>query len=49
MIEIFASGFFVGRPHLIGGGGAPILSERTEIGRAKRTFDATSAASSIAV
>ncbi len=49
MIEIFTSGFFVGRPHEIGGGGAIVMSEREEIGRVKRVFQAGEAASSIAI
>ncbi len=48
MIEIFTSGFFVGRPHQIGGGGAVIHSERQEIGRVKRVFQAGEVGTSIA-
>lgn len=49
MIEIFTSGFFVGRPHELGGGGAVLLSEREEIGRVKQSFAAGELSSSIAV
>lgn len=49
MIEIFTSGFFVGRPHEIGGGGAVVMSEREEIGRVKRVFQVGEVSSSIAV
>lgn len=49
MIEIFTSGFFVGRPHEVGGGGALLLSEREEIGRVKQSFAAGELSSSIAV
>lgn len=49
MIEIFTSGFFVGRPHELGGGGAVILSGREEIGRVKQSFAASELSSSIAV
>jgi hypothetical protein len=49
MIEIFTSGFFVGRPHEVGGGGAVLLSEREEIGRVKQSFAAGELSSSIAV
>lgn len=48
MIEIFTSGFFVGRPHEIGGGGAILLAEGVEIGRVKEAFVAREIASSIA-
>lgn len=48
MIEIFTSGFFVGRPHDIGGGGAIILAEGQEIGRVKEAFIAREITSSIA-
>ncbi len=48
MIEIFTSGFFVGRPHQIGGGGAVIHSERQELGRVKRVFQSGEASTSIA-
>jgi hypothetical protein len=49
MIEIFTSGFFVGRPHEVGGGGAVLLSEREEIGRVKQSFATGDLSSSIAV
>ena len=49
MIEIFTSGFFVGRPHEVGGGGAVVMCDREEIGRVKRAFQAGEAPSSIAV
>jgi ribonuclease HI len=49
MIEIFTSGFFVGRPHEVGGGGAIVMSEREELGRVKRAFQAGEVARSIAV
>jgi ribonuclease HI len=49
MIEIFTSGFFVGRPHEVGGGGAVVMSEGDEIGRVKRAFRSGEVASSIAV
>lgn len=48
MIEIFTSGFFVGRPHDVGGGGAVLLAEREEIGRVKQSFAAGELSSSIA-
>jgi hypothetical protein len=48
VIEIFTSGFFVGRPHEIGGGGAIILTEGQEVGRVKEAFAAGEIASSIA-
>jgi hypothetical protein len=48
MIEIFTSGFFVGRPHGIGAGGAVIMSESGEIGRVKRMFGSSELSSSIA-
>ncbi len=48
MIEIFTSGFFVGRPHEVGGGGAVLLSEREEIGRVKKSFAGGELSSSIA-
>lgn len=49
MIEIFTSGFFVGRPHEVGGGGAIIKSEAGEIGRVKKAFRSTELSSSVAV
>lgn len=49
MIEIFTSGFFVGRPHEVGGGGAVVMSEGEEIGRVKRAFQAGEVSSSISV
>ena len=49
MIEVFTSGFFVNKPHEIGGGGAIILSEREEIARVKQVFSAGELSSSIAV
>lgn len=48
MIEIFTSGFFVGRPHEVGGGGAVVLSDHEEIGRVKRVFGASEISTSIA-
>ena len=48
MIEIFTSGFFVGRPHEVGGGGAIVLSEREELVRIKRVFGASEISTSIA-
>lgn len=48
MIEIFTSGFFVGRPHEIGGGGAIILSDGQEVGRVKEAFLGDQLTSSIA-
>jgi hypothetical protein len=48
MIEIFTSGFFVGRPHGVGGGGAIVTSEAGEIGRVKRVFGPSDLSSSIA-
>ncbi len=49
MIEIFTSGFFVGKPHEVGGGGAVIKSETGEIGRVKKAFRSSELSSSLAV
>lgn len=49
MIEIFTSGFFVGRPHEVGGGGAIIKSEAGEIGRVKKAYRSTELSTSVAV
>lgn len=49
MIEIFTSGFFVTKPHEIGGGGAIILSDREEVARVKQVFGAGELGSSVAV
>lgn len=49
MIEVFTSGFFVTKPHEIGGGGAIVLSDREEIARVKQVFGTGELTSSIAV
>lgn len=47
MIEVFTSGFFVGRPHAVGGGGAVVKSGEGEIGRVKKVFAPADLTSSI--